>query len=819
MTAAGLGLLGHIANLAILGDRPPGPLISNLIQFALGAGAGIAALLAARRSGKFASKVWNLTALAIAIYTAGQGFVIYYDSIIRAPLHSPWLSDQLLFFWIVPMLIAVLMDPWPRAGRVDWQQVLDYIQVLIFVLALHVSMFGIPGVWERQGTELAFLEWQIRLIRDGVLLTGLVARVLLASLPKTRELFLRLFFFFLAYAIADAVYLYAEAVWQNRSGTWLDILWTLPRVILIIGACTWDDGVGEIDANMPARTRVQLLPLHLAPIVGPLLVLLVTSEFGEALPGTAAVLIALAFGCASVRFLITQHRQDETYAELRRSRDLLEAVIEGTNEAVYLRDLSGRYLLVNEAASRILGKRREQIIGHTDDEFFSPSAFRVVRESDMSVISSGQPQRREEALEVNGSVRTFFTMKGPHRDQHGRTIGVLGIAVDVTERRLIEEQLRKAQRMESVGTLAGGVAHDFNNLLTVIKGYSQLIAETASDPGVREQIRDVESAADKAAALTRQLLAFSRRQVMQPKVMNVNQVVGEIEKMLRRLISEDIEFVTDLAPGLKSIIADPAQLEQVIMNLVVNGRDAMPRGGKLTLQTSCVYIDEEYSRSHLNAPTGEYVLLLVSDTGIGMDRATQARIFEPFFTTKEPGRGTGLGLATVYGIVKQSGGYIWVYSEPGLGATFKLYFPVSEKDPERTTPKATEVHDHAGVETVLVAEDDATLRQLVNSVLSKAGYKVLLAESAPAAEEIAARHSGEIHLLLTDVVMPKASGRQLADQLRMVRPRTKVLWMSGYAEDIIVHHGMLDPDIDFIQKPFSPGELKLKIRSMLDSVS
>jgi PAS domain S-box-containing protein len=486
IAAAVAGLLAHVANLAIVGDRAPGPLISNIIQFALGVGATIACFVARESSGRFSRKVWLLTGIGIALYTTGQGFVIYYDSIIRAPLHSPWLSDQFLFFWVVPVLMSVLIDPWPRAGKIDWQQVLDYTQVVIFAVALHVAMFGIPFVWERRGDELAFLEWQVRLLRDGVILSGILARVVLASLPKTRQLYTRLLIFFSAYALADGIYLYAQAAWQSRSGTFLDLLWTIPRVALIIGALTWNDRAGEIDRNMPARSRIQILPLHLAPILGPLLVLLVASQFGSALPGAATALVAIAFGCASARFLITQHRQDQTSAELRRNRDLLEAVIEGTNEVIYLRDLDGRYVLANQAAGRVLNKTKEEIVGRTDHELFPPETAAIIRRSDEEVLKSGKPMRTEDTLNVNGMAHSYLSTKGLHRDQHGKVIGVLGIAVDVTDRRRMEEQLRKTQRMESVGTLAGGVAHDFNNLLTVIKGYSQLIADTTQDPVVKD---------------------------------------------------------------------------------------------------------------------------------------------------------------------------------------------------------------------------------------------------------------------------------------------------------------------------------------------
>jgi PAS domain S-box-containing protein len=380
-----------------------------------------------------------------------------------------------------------------------------------------------------------------------------------------------------------------------------------------------------------------------------------------------------------------------------------------------------------------------------------------------------------------------------------------------------EEQLRQSQKMEAVGRLAGGIAHDFNNLLTAINGYSELtmIQLKAEDP-LLHNLEEIKKAGDRAASLTRQLLAFSRKQVLQPKVLDLNSLVAEIEKMLGRLIGEDIDLQTVLHNDLGSIKADPGQIEQVIMNLVVNARDAMPQGGKLTIETQNVYLDEEFAEQHIATNPGPYVMLAVSDTGTGMDEQTQARIFEPFFTTKEMGKGTGLGLSTVYGIVKQSGGNLWVYSELGQGTTFKVYLPRIDEGAAEYKRSAENEDAFRGTETVLLAEDEEMVRKLSARVLEMYGYQVLEAANGGTAFLICERHQGNIDLLLTDVIMPEMSGRELANRLNELRPEMKVLFMSGYTDDAIVHQGVLDEDENFIQKPFTPNALGQKVREVLD---
>jgi len=475
----------------------------------------------------------------------------------------------------------------------------------------------------------------------------------------------------------------------------------------------------------------------------------------------------------------------------------------------------GRYIDVNESFLRITGYRRSEVIGRTSLE--------------LKFWESPEDRSRfVEMLTKQGSVRdleiTFRTKLGERRTalDSAELIEVAGqrcsIAIfkDITERKLLEKQLRQSQKMEAIGQLSGGIAHDFNNLLGVIIGYSDLLEEglPQNDP-LRKKCGQIKKAGQSAVSLIRQLLAFSRQQVLEPRVLDLNSIVLNLEKMLRRLIGENIEFSTALDPELGRIKADQGQIEQVIMNLVVNARDAMPQGGRLTIESANVQLDEDYARQHSPLMPGPYVLLAVSDTGIGMDAETQGRIFEPFFTTKEVGKGTGLGLSTVYGVVAQSNGHIWVYSELGHGTTFKIYLPRTREAYNVEQPSADSAPLLRGTETILLVEDEEALRELTYNLLSDSGYTVLKAEHPDVAIKIAREHSGTIDLLLTDVVMPGMSGPALAENLAPIRPEMKVICMSGYTG--FAHRRLLDPEKPLLAKPFTREALLRKLRQILDS--
>ncbi len=451
---------------------------------------------------------------------------------------------------------------------------------------------------------------------------------------------------------------------------------------------------------------------------------------------------------------------------------------------------------------RIHPDDRERVLGH--QQAFLPA-------------EQGSPIRVEyRAVRKDGKIIWVHNYALAVRDEAGRARFVMGAIFDVTEPKKLEEQLRQAQKLDAIGKLAGGVAHDFNNLLTVILTYASLLIEksAAGDP-MRDDLVEILSAGNRARVLTSRLLAFGRQQVLSPRVFDLSETIAGMKEMLRRLLGEDIDLQTRTPEGLRKIKADPHQIEQVILNLAINARDAMPKGGLLTIEAANVDLDAEFPRVQLGVAPGRYVMLAVTDSGVGMDRATQARIFEPFFTTKEQGKGTGLGLSTVFGIAQQSGGTIWFYSEPGRGTTFKVFLPETTELPHSEPPSVREVRH--GTETVLVAEDDEQVRRLVLSILRRYGYDVLEAKDAGEALLHCERHQGPIHLLVTDVVMPHMSGRELADRLAAIRPDLNVLFMSGYTEDAILRHGIASTAVSFVQKPFTAIELAKKVRAVLDS--
>ncbi len=513
-------------------------------------------------------------------------------------------------------------------------------------------------------------------------------------------------------------------------------------------------------------------------------------------------------------------REAKGRAALRASEAGYETLVEHAPIGIYRSTPQGRFVSANEALVRMLGYASVADVLRLDmarDVYADPAERQRLLDRDTYTdreydeVEATWKCKDGRLLTVQLSVRAV--RNGARQVEYYETF-----VRDVTDQRRLQQQLVQSQKMEAVGRLAGGIAHDFNNLLTVITSYSDLLLEDLGrEDAKREDVEQIRKAAEGAAALTRQLLAFSRQQVLEPKVVSLSAVVSGVEKMLRRVLGEDVDLGTVLDPDLGSVKADVGQLEQVLMNLAVNARDAMPTGGKLTIETADVEHDPDYAREHDAAPVRQFVMLAVSDTGIGMDEATKAHIFEPFFTTKEPGKGTGLGLATVYGIVKQSGGFIWVYSEPGRGTTFKIYLPrVDAPAPGRAADPAPAAVPR-GTETVLLVEDAAAVRAVTRQVLERQGYAVLEAPNGEAALHLAQKHRGPIHLLLTDVVMPVMSGRQLADQLARARPDMKVLYASGYTDDSVVRHGVLEEGTAYLQKPFTPERLARKVRDVLDS--
>ncbi len=511
---------------------------------------------------------------------------------------------------------------------------------------------------------------------------------------------------------------------------------------------------------------------------------------------------------------------------LRDREEELRLLLDSTAEGIYGLDLEGRCTFCNTASMRMLGYARpEEVVGRlmhalihsrkADGSELVPEECPVCQ----AFLQGRESHISDEVLwRADGTSFPAEYWAYPIR-RNGEVLGAVVAFLDITEHKRAEEQLRQAAKMEAIGRLAGGVAHDFNNLLTIINGYAQMILDHCpADHPNHLQLKEVLSAGKRAAALTRQLLAFGRRQVLSPRVLDLNQVVQGMGGMLRRLIREDVELVISTHAEPTQVKADPGQIEQVVMNLAVNARDAMPQGGRLTIEIVPVTLDAEYAARHAEVAPGPFVLLAVSDTGTGMDAETQAHIFEPFFTTKEKGQGTGLGLATVYGIVKQSGGHIWVYSEPGHGSTFKVYLP-SVEVPSEQAPGSPEQPRPSlrGSETVLLVEDESGVRGMVRDILAGRGYTVLEARHAEDAFQVAETHRGPIHLLLTDIIMPGVNGRELAEQLMPLHREMRVLLMSGYTESAVLAHVGLDSDVAFLPKPFTPEALAEKVRQLLDA--
>ncbi len=521
------------------------------------------------------------------------------------------------------------------------------------------------------------------------------------------------------------------------------------------------------------------------------------------------------FAVALVRDITERRRADEA---LRESFGLFNAVIEGTSDIVFVKDLRGRYLMINSAGARFLGQTVDEVIGKDDRALFAAETAERVMEADRQVLASASAQMFEFTATAAGQTRTIQSTKGPYRDAHGRVIGLVGIARDVTEMRRLEEQFRQAQKMEAVGRLASGVAHDFNNLLCVINGYSEMVfGRLHPDDPNREFLAAIGKSGERAADLTRQLLAFSRKSVLQPQVVNLNVLLDDLLKLLKRLIGADVELALAPDAGLGLAMVDPGQFGQAVMNLAVNARDAMPGGGRLTIETCNAELDAAYAERHPEAKPGRYVRLAATDTGHGMDEATKARIFEPFFTTKGPGKGTGLGLAMVFGFAKQSGGHVEVDSEPGRGTTFRVYLPRADAVAPAAKSSPSAFKTLGGNETVLLAEDDEAVRRLALLVLRSCGYTVLDAGDGVEAIRAAQEHRGPIHLLLTDLVMPRMSGRQLIDLLAKSRPGMRILLMSGYTDEAVPWREVPAAGVALLQKPFSTISLARKVRETLDA--
>ena len=798
--------------------RPAASMLSNSIQTACALLAGVSALRASRRATHFARHFWLLAGSSFFIWTVAAALSTYYDSIVHRSLQQFWPSDVIFFVSMAPAFMTLFIDPERGVELKDWPRLLDLGQVMILTLAAYLFTFEPAIHWHLNGGVLARYAWVPDCSRDAFLATALGLRSILSRHKLRRSLYGRLAFFFVLYLAGEFPYLYLQSTRNWPSGTLLDLVWTVPFLVMAVLAATAKAEFASA-TDEPGRdtSRANLGLVHIVPLVFPLLVLWMAASAEREQMKIAVLMVVASFGCSTGRILIGEKQRREGDRALAEKNALLKSIFEGSEDALYIKDLQGRYVIVNPAFQKYVEGPVTQVVGKTAADIFDRAAADEGERADQEVIRTGQSVTSQYELSLKDGPRAFLTTRSPYRDGEGKIIGVIAIARDITEYRAMEERLRQSQKMEAIGTLAGGVAHDFNNLLMVIGGYGSVLREALQGNGkLQAHVEQIQKASDRAASLTRQLLAFSRKQTIQPVPLNLNNSVAGMEKLLRRLIGENITVSAMLAPDLGTVRADAGQIEQVLLNLAVNARDAMPDGGKLFFETKNTQDGDVGPDAPEAVRRGRYVELLVRDTGVGMDANVQAHVFEPYFTTKPAGKGTGLGLSTVYGIVQQAGGLITFSSKRGEGTAFHIFLPRLDSPQLPLTAADLSQAAYAGAETVLLAEDEPAVCDLVRAILTSRGYTVLSAKLPKEAEMISEQHRGKIDLLLTDVIMPGMGGAELSKRIAARNPRMKVLFMSGYIDDSVVRHGIAESEASFLQKPFTPLSLAKKVREVLD---
>jgi PAS domain S-box-containing protein len=928
----------HVCEALTLGPTTLGSFLGNCLQIIACGFAAVMAFGAYRRGQGLSRPFWLIVGTGMAMWGIANLGWMYYEVILhRAP---PTTSAVRFLFGLenVMFALALLMDQDKDSPRIDVESALDFIQFGIVFFFIYVESYYLPA--HRLDVYSAFLrEMRVENVED-VLLTGLAAlQVLRARKPHIRKLYAGLARYLLFLTACAALAQYLQMVKPSPTGTFRDVLWTLPFLAGALWAARWQpNAAAEASSRVRPKAMGELLLTNATYALAPLIIVWQVSRLNGDWRLLRFSLLAVSIVCYAARLGISQYRESKSASEVLTHTLAMNTAVNG----MAILDAESKYIYVNPAYARMMGNSApERMLGKRWDEISNPADLTPVRDEIRTTLKQNgkwfgpitvhhgdgtavpmevaitmlpdggticvardisqrlivqrardEAENRYRMLVEQVAAISYIAELGAHgqwlyvspqietilgystdewlagstnwirhvlvEDHHivyaaeeacqsgkpfqaeyrithkdGRVLWVSdsavvvrgsdshpvmeGLIVDITDRKQLENQLQQSRRMEAVGRLAGGIAHDFNNLLTIIKGYTEMaLNRPGNPPELTADIDHIGNAADRASTLIRQLLAFSRKQVLQPKSLDLNASVEGLDKLLSRLMGAHIQMSTVYGKNLGTVKADPSQVEQVIMNLVVNARDAMPNGGQLTIETANVDLDGNYARDHVTVKPGRYVMLAVSDTGIGMDPETQAHIFEPFYTTKGGGRGTGLGLSTVYGIVKQSGGYIWVYSEPGKGTTFKVYLPLVEEAVAPVTAATEQPADRRRYETVLLVEDEEAVRELTRSILAQEGYSVLVAKNAQHAEQFAADGSKEIHLLLTDVVMPGVSGRDLARWIIARSPGTRVLFMSGYTDNIIAHGGVLESGVAFLQKPFTPRGLKQKVREVLD---
>lgn len=807
-------LLVHGLGMLVLPTEHLRLLVSDIADAVLAGLAAVAAFGAARRGKDFARLVWRLMASAFVIWTLTQILWTYREGFGGAASMGPNATLILFFFAFTPFAFLVLVSSRGEDDRFDWKHTLDAAQVGIVAICAYLYLFYFPTQWETAQQTSARLLSSVFLLRNLLLSAALWLRVALSRSRREGNLFRYAAGFMTAYLIFSRLPTYARLYWNIGTGTLLDLGWTLPFAIYAVAVAQWDEPETQ-EERQPSRLRDQLAA-DLTPTLVPLLVLVMAAQIAKEQLLLASLTIVASFACYAVRLALTQHAQEAALEKQRQSEARFRLLFERNPQPIWVYDKSSlQFLEVNEAATRKYGYTRKEFLAMRVTEIQSGGEVGNLVATTMQYHAG---VRRMEQAHATRDGQTIQAMVIAEPLEFAGADAELVIVEDLTERHRLEEQLQQAQKMEALGLLAGGIAHDFNNLLTVITGYSQVVLERMpADEKVTRDVQQIEVAANRATGLIRQLLSFSRRQVTQPRVLDLEKVVTGMEKMLRRFVGENVELSIRRTGEPGFIKADPLQMEQVLINLAVNARDAMgdrTSGGKLNIELQNVTLEGESAKDNPDVPPGRYVMLAVSDNGAGMEESVRTRIFEPFFTTKE-GAGTGLGLSIVFSIVQKCGGRITVASLAGRGSIFRIFFPRVE---QAVTAEAQEEPEapKAGSETILVVEDDDGLRELARRVLLRDGYKVLDAGRSSDAEVICREHSGPIHLMLTDVVMPGAGGRELAARVTPIRPEMAVLFMSGYADEVMVRQGVEGEEMELLTKPFTPLVLSRKIREVLE---
>jgi PAS domain S-box-containing protein len=816
ITLACVLVVAHALVLGFFQHTPLQSHLSEMIQTTLDALCVLACMRASRRSRRFARWFWRLAALSFSILVVAQ-IVAIAVALIRPQNENGQFTEILFLFWFGPLSVALFLDLDSEPRKLNRLIILDVIQAILFWLTVYLYFSYLPS--QLSGTDLIHSAWNRSLMYNGVLVGAFLLRSALTNSSKVRSLFGRMGVFLLLSSVADLFFSYPGM--NLDSGDWYDIVWSSLLLLPIAIAGSWTEADVSTAPSLPVQMR-DSLSRYMSPLIYSLLVFTMCIQIAREHVILASMFVLASFLCSSGRMFIVQRQRECTEGELRQREAQYRRLIENIPEIVWTADEYGNPVLISERITSVFGYTPEEIRREGERLWFGrvhPEDRDRVRKAYARLFLENRPFDVEYRMQHrDGHWMTWHDRAVATEEREGKLYAD-GLVSNITEPRQLEEQLRQLQKMEAIGQLAGGVAHDFNNLLMVIQGNVEIMSNRMADVcPERKNVEEIRRAAERAGSLTRQLLAFSRTQVLNPKVMDLKATVAETGKMLRRLIGDDIELKIVPGPGVMNVKADQSQIEQVILNLAVNARDAMPGGGKLTIKTSVVAVDEHYSHQHPAMRPGAYVLLTVADTGIGMDAKTQARIFEPFFTTKELGKGTGLGLAIVYGIVKQTGGWIWVYSEPGLGTTFKVYLPQVKEVATRNERTESCSVPLIGAETVLLAEDQEGIRDLIHESLTSNGYKVLVANNGLEALQIAEGYKDAINLLITDVVMPKMGGYELAERLLRVRPETRTIFMSGYAECRDGERSIAFPSF-CVQKPFSMNTLLSKIREVLEPLA